>query len=275
MMPIESTRRRTTTLPSTAFAPTGRASRSPAPRLGARCGAFALYAACALALFLAGCAAPQPDHFYTLSGREGAAIYRPSAAEAAPFYIDVADASIPDDVARQPMVLDLGDGRVTIAEHQRWIGPLSTEISHAVSDYLTHSLHTIDVYRSPHPNRLPVYRVSMAVRRFVSVPDQSTAIDMVWTVRREDPSNPQDAPIVTCRSVVNEKIGTGYDAIAQGHRRGLQQIAADIGGVITTLNELPPPAVVPAAKPAPSGKGKSQAAAATPAAPAAPMVPCP
>ncbi len=103
---------------------------------------LAAYAASAAALFVAGCAATPPDHFYTLSGREGATLYHPSAAEAAPFYIEVTDATIPDDVAREQMVLDLGDGRVTVVEHQRWIGPLSTEISHSVSDYLTRSLHT-------------------------------------------------------------------------------------------------------------------------------------
>jgi uncharacterized protein len=233
---------------------------------------LAAYAVSAAALLLAGCAATPPDHFYTLSGREGATIYHPSAAEAAPFYIEVTDATIPDDVAREQMVLDLGDGRVTVVEHQRWIGPLSTEISHSVSDYLTRSLHTIDVFRSSYPSHLPVYRVSMNVRRFVSVPSQSTAIDMVWTVRRSDSQNSQDGAVVTCRSVVSEQIGSGYDAIAQGHRRGLQQIAADIGGVITTLNDAPSmPA--PAAKPtAPAGKGKPPVVAAMPA---PPMVPCP
>jgi uncharacterized protein len=233
----------------------------------------AAFAACAAALFVAGCASVPPDHFYTLSGREGATIYHPSAAEAAPFYVEIADTKIPDTVARQQMVLDLGDGRVNVIEHQRWIAPLSTEISQAVSDYLTRSLHTIDVYRSATADRLPVYQVSMNVRRFVSVPEQSTAIDMVWTVRRRDPQSQRDTPVVTCRSVVTEQIGAGYEAIAQGHRRGLQQIAADIGGVITTLNEAPAP-VPPPPAPALQGKGKGKPAPVA-VQPAAPMVSCP
>lgn len=232
----------------------------------------AAFAACTVALLVAGCASTPPDHFYTLSGREGTTIYHPSAAEAAPFYIEVADTTIPDNVARLPMVLDMGDGRVSVVEHRRWVAPLSTEISQAVSDYLTRSLHTIDVYRSATADRLPVYRVSMNVRRFVSVPSQSTAIDMVWTVRRREPQDTRETPVVTCRSVVTEQIGAGYDAIAQGHRKGLQQIAADIGGVITTLNEAPVP-VPPAPAPAPAkGKGKPPAIAAQPA---PPPVSCP
>ncbi|CAB3777137.1 PqiC family protein [Pararobbsia alpina] len=229
----------------------------------------AALAVCTAALFVAGCASTPPDHFYTLSGREGATIYHPSAADAAPFYIEVTDTTIPDTVARPQMVLDMGDGRISVVEHQRWVAPLSTEISQAVSDYLTRSLHTIDVYRSPTADRLPVYRVSMNVRRFVSVPSQSTAIDMVWTVRGRDQQDAHETPLVTCRSVVTEKIGVGYDAIAQGHRRGLQQIAADIGGVITTLNETPAPVSPP---PAPQVKGKPPVVAARPA---APVVPCP
>jgi uncharacterized lipoprotein YmbA len=239
------------------------------PALGRMTAAFA---ACAAALLVAGCASTPPDHFYTLSGREGATIYHPSAAEAAPFYIEVTDTTIPDNVARLPMVLDMGDGRVSVVEHQRWVAPLSTEISQAVSDYLTRSLHTIDVYRSSTADRLPVYRVSMNVRRFVSVPSQSTAIDMVWSVRRVDSQDARAMPVVTCRSVVTEQIGAGYDAIAQGHRKGLQQIAADIGGVITTLNETPIPAP-PAPAPAPAkGKGKPPVVAAQPA---PPLVSCP
>jgi uncharacterized lipoprotein YmbA len=233
---------------------------------------IATLAVCTAALFVAGCASTPPDHFYTLSGREGATIYHPSAAEAAPFYIEVADTTIPDNVARLQMVLDMGDGRVSVVEHQRWVAPLSTEISQAVSDYLTRSLHTIDVYRSATADRLPVYRVSMNVRRFVSVPGQSTAIDMVWSVRRHDPRDQRETPVVTCRSVVTEQIGTGYDAIAQGHRRGLQQIAADIGGVITTLNETPAP--VPPPPPPAQGKGKGKPPVVA-AQPAPPMVSCP
>lgn len=248
MMPIRSTRLRDT--------------------LGRTVAALAVGTA---ALFLAGCAATPPDHFYTLSGREGATIYHPSAAEAAPFYVEVTDTTIPDDVARLQMVLDMGDGRVNVIEHERWVAPLSTEISQTVSDYLTRSLHTIDVFRSAYSDRLPVYRVSMNVRRFISVPSQNIAIDMVWTVRRHDPQDARETPVVTCRSVVTEKIGAGYDAIAQGHRRGLQQIAADIGGVITTLNEIPPP-VPPPAQIKGKGGGKPPVVAAQ-AAP--PVVPCP
>lgn len=207
------------------------------------------------AALLAGCADTPPDHFYTLRGKDATSVYKPSAAEAAPFYIEVTDAVVPDDVARAQMVTDLGNGRVAVVEHQRWIAPLQTEIAGSISEYLTRSLHTIDVYRSTYPSKAPVYRVGLTVRRFISVPGQSTSIDMVWTVRRTDLQNQSDLPVMTCRSVVNEQIGGGYDAIAQGHRRELQQIAADIGGTITQLSEMPS-TLTPPAKPAATGKSK-------------------
>ncbi|RKP48593.1 PqiC family protein [Pararobbsia silviterrae] len=230
-----------------------------------------LCAAVAAASLIAGCASTPPDHFYTLRGRDAATLYKPSAAEAAPFYIEVGDATVPDEVARAQMVVDLGDGRVNVAEHQRWIAPLQTEISAAVSEYLTRSLHTIDVYRAAYPAKQPVYRIGLTVRRFISVPGSATSIDMVWTVRRTDAQNQSDLPVMTCRSVVNETIGAGYDAIAQGHRRALDQIAADIGGVITQLGDVPgtPPSAAKAVVPT----GKTQKPIAQ--APAVPMPTCP
>jgi uncharacterized lipoprotein YmbA len=216
-----------------------------------------------IAALLAGCASTPPDHFYTLRGRDANSAYKPTAAEAAPFYIEVTDAVVPDEVARAQIVVDLGDGRVNVVEHQRWIAPLQTEISGSISEYLQRSLHTIDVFRSSYPSKLPIYRVGLTVRRFISVPDTSTSIDMVWTVRRTDAQNQSDLPVMTCRSVVNEQISGSYDAIAQGHRRALQQIAADIGGVITQLSEVPNTLATP------PGKGKQI----TPPAPAMPACP--
>ncbi|HTJ91823.1 MAG TPA: PqiC family protein [Pararobbsia sp.] len=240
-----------------------------APRLGRPAAPLAA-AVLAGATLLAGCAETPPDHFYTLRGRDATTAYKPSAAEAAPFYIEVTDAVVPDEVARAQMVTDLGNGRVAVVEHQRWIAPLQTEISASISEYLTRSLHTIDVYRSTYPSKQPVYVVGLTVRRFISVPGASTSIDMVWTVRRTDLENQSDLPVMTCRSIVNEQIAPGYDSIAQGHRRELQQIAADIGGVITQLSEMPG-TLTPPAKPAPAGgKGKP-----VPPPPAPQMPPCP
>ncbi|CAM2149414.1 Membrane integrity-associated transporter subunit PqiC [Pararobbsia alpina] len=229
-----------------------------------------LAASIAAATLLAGCADTPPDHFYTLRGKDATTAYKPSVAEAAPFYIEVTDAVVPDEVARAQMVTDLGNGRVAVVEHQRWIAPLQTEISGSISEYLSRSLHTIDVYRSTYPSKLPVYRVGLTVRRFISVPGTSTSIDLVWTVRRTDLQNQSDLPVMTCRSVVNEQIGGGYEAIAQGHRRELEQIAADIGGVITQLSEMPN-TLTPPAKPATAGsKSKPIAAAPTPMMPSCP-----
>jgi uncharacterized protein len=250
MMPL-----RTTTSFGTGHGDT----RTRRGRAAASLAALALGAAA----LLAGCAETPPDHFYTLRGRDANSAYKPSAAEAAPFYIEVTDAVIPDEVARAQIVVDMGDGRVNVMEHQRWIGPLQTEISGSISEYLQRSLHTIDVYRSSYPSKQPIYRVGLTVRRFISVPGTSTSIDLTWTVRRTDAQNQSDLPVMTCRSVVNEQISGGYDSVAQGHRRELQQIAADIGGVITQLSEVPNTLTPP------PGKGK----AVTPPAPAMPACP--
>jgi hypothetical protein len=62
--------------------------------------------------------------------------------------------------------------------------PPSAEIGQALSLAISGELGTIDVFRTPTPDKAPVYRISTNVQRFESAPGQYALIDAVWSVRQ-------------------------------------------------------------------------------------------
>ena len=135
--------------------------------------------------------------------------------------------SVPQQVSRNQFVVTAPSGRIELLEQQRWAGPLAGEIGQALSTAVTGELGAIDVFRTPYPDKLPVYRISTNVQRFESVMDQYALIDAVWSVR-ELASN----KVVTCRTVANQKVGAGYDEMVLGHRRAVQAISTQMANVV-------------------------------------------
>ncbi|MFS2006833.1 membrane integrity-associated transporter subunit PqiC [Duganella sp. CT11-25] len=186
----------------------------------------ALMAAAAL-LVLAGCASAPPERFYSLSNGMGVA--EAPAARAA-YYIELPAVTVPQQVARNQLVVSTGAGRIDLLEQERWSSPPASEIGQALSLAISGELGTIDVFRTPTPDSAPVYRISTNVQRFESAPGQYALIDAVWSVRLVG-----SAKVLTCRSAANETVGVGYDALVAGHRRAVARIAADISKAVRGL----------------------------------------
>jgi uncharacterized lipoprotein YmbA len=194
--------------------------------------------ACAGLLMLAGCASAPADHFYTLSDAGAAPAQATQPSQSAPdFLIQVAPVNVPQQVSRPQLVISTGPDRVDIKEQERWSAPLANEIGDALSSDLSTRLHTLDVYRTPHPSGLPVYRITLNVRRFESSLGTQARIDAVWSVHRV-PGN----ALLTCRSTVSEAVGPGYGALVNGHRRALARVADDITAAVQALAAAPVPA---------------------------------
>lgn len=186
-------------------------------------------AVCAVAvLVLAGCASAPPERFYSLSSGMGVAKTEGHAAPA--YFIEIAAVTVPQQVARSQLVVSGGGGRMDLLELERWASPPSAEIGQALSLAISGELGTIDVFRTPVPQQAPVYRISTNVQRFESAPGQYALIDAVWSVRRVGSSD-----VLTCRSVVQEEVAAGYDALVAGHRRAVSRVAADISKVVKAL----------------------------------------
>jgi uncharacterized lipoprotein YmbA len=185
-------------------------------------------------VLLAGCASAPPERFYSLSNGMGVA--ETPAARAA-YYIELPAVTVPQQVARNQLVITTGAGRIDLLEQERWSSPPASEIGQALSLAISGELGTIDVFRTPTPDSAPVYRISANMQRFESAPGQYALIDAVWSVRLVGSSK-----VLTCRSVANEPVGAGYDALVAGHRRAVVRIAADISKAIRNLAANIPPA---------------------------------
>jgi len=189
------------------------------------------YAGWFLTVALAGCASAPPDRFHTLAGAADPAVSTALATPAAtPLYVEMLAVSVPEQVQRKQMVVTGTDGRIDLLEHERWVGPLEGEIGRVLSLGVTGALGAIDVFGMPYPPGPPVYRISTNVQRFDSMLDRYALVDAVWSVRQLKGNT-----VLTCRSVLRENAGPGYDALVAGHRRALDKLAAQMAAAVHSL----------------------------------------
>ncbi|MFM0078632.1 PqiC family protein [Paraburkholderia sediminicola] len=231
-------------------------ARLPRPPRGLVRGAVYVGALAGL-VAMAACSSPS-SRFYTL-GADGAPAgsaapvsARTSAAPA--WLIEVAPIDVPPQVAKNQLVVQTGATQVQVLEQERWASLPGDEIRRALSTSLTQQLGTIDVYGTAYPDTTPVYRVSMNVQRFESWPGSHALIDAVWSVRAV-----RGTAVMTCRSVVSEPVSGGYDALVNGHRAALQQVALQVAAAVQAMAAVAP-------KGGAAGKGTAFAVPACPAA---------
>ena len=215
-------------------------ARLPRPPRGLVRGAVYVGALAGLAA-IAACSSPS-SRFYTLgadsarSGAAGSAAPVSARTAAAPAWlIEVAPIDVPPQVAKNQLVVQTGPTQVQVLEQERWASLPGDEIRRALSTSLTQQLGTIDVYGTAYPDTTPVYRVSMNVQRFESWPGSHALIDAVWSVRAV-----RSTAVMTCRSVVSEPVSGGYDALVEGHRAALQQVAVQVAGAVRGMAAIPP-----------------------------------
>ncbi|CAN0618495.1 ABC_trans_aux domain-containing protein [Burkholderia multivorans] len=180
------------------------------------------------ALALAACSSP-PSRFYTLNPADPALGVRTVPANP-PFLIEVPSVGVPEQVAKNQLVVQKNAAQVDVLEQERWASPPADEIRRALSDDLAAQLGTIDVANSAYPAGMPVYRISVNVQRFESWPGKRAAIDAVWSVRAVGTQ-----AVMTCRTSVAEPVGDGYDALVAGHRHALDAIAKQAAAGVRAL----------------------------------------
>ncbi|WP_321967810.1 PqiC family protein [Burkholderia cepacia] len=189
-------------------------------------------AAVAAALALAACSSP-PARFYTLSPADAAAPLRTAPTNPA-FLIEVPSVGVPEQVAKNQLVVQKSAAQVDVLEQERWASPPADEIRRALSDDLVAQLGTIDVVNSAYPAGVPVYRISVNVQRFESWPARRAAIDAVWSVR-----SLATQAVMTCRTSVAEPVADGYDALVVGHRQAVEALANQIAAGVRVMTARP------------------------------------
>nr|WP_260463992.1 PqiC family protein [Burkholderia sp. Bp8963] len=186
--------------------------------------------AAASALALSACASSPPSRFYTLApeARAGAA----SSVSGPAALIDIQSVSVPDQVARNQLVVRISETQVEVLENERWASPLSDEIRMALSMAATQQLSDVSAPRPKQKGDAHVYRVAVDMQRFESWPGARVVVDAIWSIR--SPGAPGEK--LTCRSTVFEPVAAGYDALADGHRRALTTIAGQLAATVRALD---------------------------------------
>jgi hypothetical protein len=184
---------------------------------------------------LGACGSTPVDRFYTLGG--GPATATPPAGIAAPLYFEMRPVTVPAQLRRPQMVVSSGSGTIDLEEHHRWAGPLADEIGNSLSLGIAARLGGVDVYRSAAPDGSTLYRIGADVQRFESRPGELALVDVVWSVRRLD-AGEVGGQMLTCRSVFQEPVGMGHDALVAGHRAALDKLSATIAQAVRAQQEV-------------------------------------
>jgi len=174
------------------------------------------------AVVLAGCSSPPKANFYTLSP-----VAAPARAEVTvPYSVALGSVGIPESLDRPQLVVRAGGNQVTVAEFERWAGPLKNEIAIAIAENLRPLLGGASVFTYPQGVGADV-RVSVDVQRFESVLGEAATVEVLWQVRTDK------GAAKSGRSVVREvPQGAGYDAIVAAHGRALATVSGDIATAI-------------------------------------------
>ena len=186
----------------------------------------------AASLLAAGCGTPPPLKFYTLA----ATATSTAAPPASSIVIAVGPVTVPSEVDRPEFVVSTGPNEVRLDDFNRWAAPLQDGLTRAIAENLVTIVGTPRVVRYPQTLATdPDYRVAVEVRTFESTPGKSAALDAVWTVRRL-----KDGKSQTGRTSAREAVsGSGYDALAAAHSRGVARLSEDIAGAMRALQAAP------------------------------------
>jgi uncharacterized lipoprotein YmbA len=187
---------------------------------------------------LAACSGSPVSRFYTLGGNDAAT----RTAAPAAFYLEVSPVDMPPQVAKNQMVVQDGAAQVRVLEDERWASLPADEVRRALSADLLQRLGALDVYGTPHPEGVPVYRVKVNVQRFESSPGRRALIDAVWSVR-----GVSNQAVLTCRTLAEQPVDAGYDALVAGHRRAVDQLASEISAGVRTVSSVRMPVTTSAA----------------------------
>ena len=181
-----------------------------------------LVAIASVAAFAAGCAS-SPSKFYNLSSTA-----KGEDKSVANYAVAVGPVSIPVEVDRPQLTVQVAPNRVSIDEFNRWSEPLGGNISRVIAGDLAALLGTPRVVAVPLANFDPEYRVTIDIQKFESVPGKSAQVEAVWVVRKSSGGIP-----VSGRTAVTEPVAEGgFEALAAAHSRALGKVSADIAAAI-------------------------------------------
>ena len=180
------------------------------------------------AALLAACASSKPERFHSLLASELAA---PAAPAGTPtIQLHVLPVNVPPLVDQPQWVLRAPDDSLVVLEQERWAAPLRDELRSALAERLAARWGALDIAKLPQAGP-DVWQLRVEVQRFESLPGREARIDSTWALLP-----PGKAPALVCRSTQRESVAeAGVLALAAAHRRGVAQLADEIGQRLVAL----------------------------------------
>lgn len=183
----------------------------------------------ALALLLAGCAAPAVVHYYTLMPAErpaprGGAM--PAAGAGPVFALESVD--VPTQVDQPQWLVRLPDDTLALLEQERWASPLRDEIGQALAEILTRRFGAVEMRAAAAD--APAWRIRVAVTRFETLPGEAR-LAVTWLLT---PRRPESAAL-RCVAEWRENAAAGMAALAEAHRRALARFGDALGEQLLAL----------------------------------------
>ena len=175
-----------------------------------------------IALGLGACAST-PVNYYTLVASSSTQLTNNNAPKSTAFAFDLESVSVPLQVDQPQLVVRQSGAAMALVETERWIAPLADEVRGALAANLVAAHGGEDLSGLPQGQRALV-RIRVDVRRFDSQPGMQASITAAWSLRRV----PGDTPALSCSSRISEPVGSGYNALVQGHQRALARLATAI-----------------------------------------------
>jgi hypothetical protein len=186
-----------------------------------------------LAAGLHGCrSATPPVQYYVLSPverMEG----QPTIAGRVDLTIGIMPVELPGIVNRQQMVLGTGSNRIQVAELHRWADYPDRLVQQMLGDNLQLLLPRARVVNAPWPVGVkPDVTVAVQILELIGVENEHVRVSAQWTVTdNNDPSGQYSG-----RTDLIEKIdGSGYDALAAAHSRGIGDLCREVAAVLDNL----------------------------------------
>jgi uncharacterized lipoprotein YmbA len=142
--------------------------------------------------------------------------------------VEILPIAVPDGVTRAGLVINDGNGRVTVLESDRWQAPVADDMRQVVADSLWRSVRATDTYQAPVPVggvSLPRYRLAIRIERFDAIPGKAGVVVGSWTLR----SLPDGAAHI-CRWAGTQPLdGKDAAATAAALAEGSRRLADRIG----------------------------------------------
>lgn len=191
---------------------------------------------CLLTALLAGCGAPTPYRYYTLSP-----VPAPARAQPQNLSLALGPISLPGAIERQQIVLRTGPNQVSLSEHERWAAPLKENVARVMVANLAAMLGTSNVSMFPQASAEGAnYRAVVDILRLDSEVGKLAELDALWVVSSNKTGKSQRGRTTVTEPAQDTGQGSSYAALVAAHSRALGQLSADIARVVQAMEDQQP-----------------------------------